>query len=154
MPRKYTKEMIAEVAAKSKSKADMLRHLGLIPAGGNYDTVSWYLTEYDIDTSHFSGKAWSKGKIIGPKVDIEEYLENRKGIKSYHLKARLLREGFMEPICNSCNLPDWLGEPIPLELDHINGKRNDNTITNLRLLCPNCHAKTPTYRGRNKKATY
>jgi len=46
---------------------------------------------------------------------------------------------------------DWMGTSIPLELDHINGVRDNNSIENLRLICPNCHAHTPTYRGRNIK---
>lgn len=53
--------------------------------------------------------------------------------------------------CESCNLEEWLGNKIPLELDHINGVNNDNRIENLRILCPNCHALTPTYRGKNIK---
>ena len=46
-------------------------------------------------------------------------------------------------------MTEWNGLPIPLELDHINGRRDDNRLENLRLICPNCHAQTPTYRGRN-----
>lgn len=45
----------------------------------------------------------------------------------------------------------WNGELIPLELEHINGINNDNRLENLTLLCPNCHAQTPTYRGKNIK---
>ncbi len=37
----------------------------------------------------------------------------------------------------------------PIEMDHINGDKMNNFITNLRLLCPNCHAMTPTYRYLN-----
>ena len=48
-----------------------------------------------------------------------------------------------------CHLASWNGRPIPLELDHVNGRRTDNRLDNLRILCPNCHAQTDTYRGRN-----
>ena len=41
------------------------------------------------------------------------------------------------------------GVSIPLELHHLNGVRTDNRISNLRLLCPNCHALTDNYRGKN-----
>ena len=41
------------------------------------------------------------------------------------------------------------GGSIPLELDHVDGDRTNNLLCNLRLVCPNCHALTPTYRGRN-----
>jgi hypothetical protein len=44
----------------------------------------------------------------------------------------------------------WQGQPIALELEHINGDNTDHRIENLQILCPNCHAQTPTYRGRNK----
>ena len=49
-----------------------------------------------------------------------------------------------------CELTEWREQLITLELDHINGDNKDNSLDNLRLLCPNCHSQTPTYRGRNK----
>lgn len=52
--------------------------------------------------------------------------------------------------CNKCKLNKWLNEEIPLELEHIDGNHKNNERNNLEALCPNCHALTPTWRGRNK----
>jgi hypothetical protein len=49
--------------------------------------------------------------------------------------------------CESCSNSEWLGIPIALELDHIDGNPDNNTAENLRLLCPNCHAQTEFYKG-------
>jgi hypothetical protein len=52
--------------------------------------------------------------------------------------------------CESCSLSEWLGSPIPLQLDHIDGNSDNNSRVNLRLLCPNCHALTPTFGNKNR----
>lgn len=49
-------------------------------------------------------------------------------------------------VCLRCGLNEWLGELLTLELDHIDGDHENNARNNLRILCPNCHSQTPTYR--------
>ena len=68
------------------------------------------------------------------------------------LKIRLISEGIKENRCECCNNTMWLGKPIKLELHHINGINTDNRLENIQLLCPNCHAYTDNYRGRNQES--
>ncbi len=48
-----------------------------------------------------------------------------------------------------CLKTEWNGKPIPLQMDHIDGNPDNNDRRNLRLICPNCHAQTETYCGKN-----
>ena len=52
--------------------------------------------------------------------------------------------------CETCHITEWMGQPLTLILDHINGNSDDWSIDNLRLICSNCDTLTPTYKGRNK----
>jgi HNH endonuclease len=66
------------------------------------------------------------------------------------VKKRLLHE--RGHICEQCGVGNsWQGKPLMVEMDHINGNNKDNHVENLRLLCPNCHSQTPTFRARNIK---
>jgi 5-methylcytosine-specific restriction endonuclease McrA len=53
--------------------------------------------------------------------------------------------------CGVCNLSDWLDLPITLELHHIDGVNTNHEISNLIVLCPNCHSQTDNFRAKNKK---
>ena len=66
-----------------------------------------------------------------------------------HLKVRLLRAGLKENRCEECGITEWRAKPLNMALHHINGDGNDNRLENIRFLCPNCHAQTPNYGGRN-----
>jgi len=65
-----------------------------------------------------------------------------KGLKTYLLLTR-------ENVCSVCKGSTWNNLPIPLETDHINGDYSNNSDDNLRLICPNCHSQTDTYKGKN-----
>lgn len=80
----------------------------------------------------------------------EQYIQEGV-VQSNKLRKKLLREGIKEARCERCGNTEWMGVPIPLEVHHINGDKTKNELDNLQLLCPNCHALTDTYRGKNIK---
>ena len=154
-PVKWTDDELRAAVAANLSVAGVLRALGLVPAGGNYDQVQRRIRELCIDTSHFTGMGWNKGGrfVPTPALPLEQVLVADRWTGSHLLKKRLFREGLKKPQCELCGwcerAPDGR---IPVELDHINGDRNDNRLENLRILCPNCHSLQPTHRGLNKQS--
>lgn len=61
-------------------------------------------------------------------------------------KKRILNE--QDGKCISCGLSHWLDQPIKFELDHVDGDKKNNGRENLRVMCPNCHSLTPTWRKK------
>lgn len=150
--RKYTLEQLVTAIKNNYSLGSVLTELQLTPAGGNYEVLKKAIEEYGLDTSHFTGKGWLKGKTHEHKLrPLDKILVEGKFENTVRLKIRLLKAGLKERRCENCGTKDWLGELIPLELHHEDGNRKNNQLNNLALLCPNCHAMTDNYRGKNKK---
>lgn len=151
MSSKYTEEQFVEAVKTSTSVRQVLSKIGVKEAGGNYKVAKDKIKRLNLDTSHFTGMGWLKGQTHKHTTKpIEYYLTEDSYHQSYKLKLRLIAEGIKQHKCEKCGIIEWMGQPTPIELDHINGNNRDNRLENLRLLCPNCHAQTPTYRGRNK----
>jgi hypothetical protein len=151
-PRTYTDEQFIEAVETSTSIRQVLNKLGLKEAGGNYQVAQIRMKRLGVNLcSGPNGQGWSKGKTLGPKRPIEYYLTENSHHQSFKLKGRLITEGLKQHKCECCGITEWNGKPAPIELDHINGNHHDNRLENLRILCPNCHAQTDTYRGKNKK---
>ena len=79
-----------------------------------------------------------------------KFVRGENIIRGYRLVKRCLILKYGEK-CAICEIDSWRACPITLEVDHMSGNRKDNSITNVRLLCPNCHSQTDTYRTKNKK---
>ena len=140
-------EQFIQIVQESNSYSDCLRALGLGTRGGSStDILKRRIAELNCSTEHFRKQLQS----VSAKYSLEEILvENSSYANISRLKQRLINEGKMEYKCQKCWISEWLGNPLTLQLDHINGVNNDHRLTNLRFLCPNCHSQTDTYAGKN-----
>lgn len=101
--------------------------------------------------------SWNKGKKIGrlPFWD-EKYpdaviFSESSTYPRHSLKSRIIERGLLEYRCSICGIDAvWNNKPMPLVLDHINGKNNDNRLENLRFVCSNCDTQLPTYKSKNR----
>jgi hypothetical protein len=151
--RRWTDEQLRTAVRDSASIAQVIRALGLVPAGGSYLTVGHHISVLGLDMSHFTGRAWVGTRPMRPgqRYTLGTIFCENSNFPTSRLLQVILREGYRERCCEGCGLSEWRERPIPLEVDHINGQNHDHRLENLRLLCPNCHALTPTWRGRKNK---
>ena len=117
----------------------------------NYKTLCFHAKRLGCFKANQAGKGLKKtpAKSAVPMVDIFNGIHAT--YQTHKIKKRLLKEGFKKSECESCGLSEWLAKPIPLELHHRNGITTNNSLENLELLCPNCHAFTENYRAKNIK---
>lgn len=138
---------------ESEFMVDVLEKLGYSRTSG---TMTKYIKEriekLNLNTSHFIGQA-GRGGGNTQRYTLDEILvENSRYSNLGRIKVRMIKEGLIEEICDSCGVGNmWNGKKLSLHLDHINGINNDHRRENLRMLCPNCHSQTDTYSGRNIK---
>lgn len=119
----------------------------------NFKTFRKYAKQFGLYIPNTAGIGITKIKTEG-KIPLKEILNGlHPQYQTFKLSKRLFKEGIKERKCEKCKLTTWNKELVPLELDHIDGNSNNHKLENLRILCPNCHAQTSTYRGKNIKST-
>ena len=144
---KVTDEQIVQAAMTSTSATSAASKLGI-----KYETFKVHAKRLGVFNTNQSGKGVSKPKEDGlGKIPLQEIFDGKHPqYQSNKLRLRIFSEKIKEKKCECCGTSSWLGKQLSLELDHIDGNRYNHKLENLRILCPNCHSQTETYRGKNK----
>lgn len=136
-----------EIKAALEGASSMREAAAKLPY--NFKTFRTYAIKHGLYAPNQAGKGITKSS--SNLYPLEDVLGNKHpGYHSYKLKYRLVKELGWEWRCHECKLTEWMGKPCPLELEHTDGNNKNNTLSNLRFLCPNCHAQTPTYRNKKR----
>lgn len=144
----------------SSSYCEILRKIGLQGKNGNnIGTLKKRIKEEGLDTSILNQKREEarQNQLSELNFKIRKYsneelfIENSETLPSV-IRGRILKDNLLPYVCQRCkNNGNFLGKPLTLQLDHINGINNDHRLKNLRFLCPNCHSQTSTYAGKSRK---
>lgn len=140
-------ETFACLVAESRSFQELAEKIGYEKTGGGTQAaLKQAVKERELDTSHFLGQGWNKDNYDYTLFTKNSPKHNGKTLSKplIHLRGNK---------CECCGLETWLGEPIKLEVHHINGDRADNSLENLQLLCPNCHSYTDNFCYKSKYQT-
>lgn len=145
---KRTDNEIIEVCNESKSMSQAASTLGI-----HFNTLKRRAINLKVYKTNPSGKGLKKPKGEGKGgILLSEILEGKHPqYQTNKLRIRLISENIKENKCEVCSITEWNGISVSFELDYINGIRNDHRLENLRIICPNCHSQTETYRAKNIK---
>ncbi|GGV55913.1 hypothetical protein GCM10010294_01000 [Streptomyces griseoloalbus] len=149
-------DRLRELVRTSTSYADVIRGLGLDVTDTNHRRVRRAAARLCLDTSHFTRRSWGRPERPAPTPVAHRVLvvlPDHAGRTNRAQLHRALAELGVPYACERCgNTGEWLGRPITLQIDHVNGDWRDNRRENLRYLCPNCHALTETWCRRKARA--
>jgi hypothetical protein len=140
---------------ESKSIIEAILRMGYDTPSNFYRMFHKYQKLYNTDISHFMTRSEMMiGNSIKTKYSLEEILvDNFIGsIGGNDLKKKLYESNLKVPCCELCGQDEnWITGKISMIIDHINGNNKDNRLENLRIICPNCDAALPTFKGKNKR---
>ena len=141
-----------ELINKCSCISDVLRELGYSTNGNSWGNkiVKERMEKLELI---FTKKNQNYYKEYKTSIPLEQILIKDSEYNRTKLKERLINEGLKEYKCECCGITEWNGKPISLQLHHLNGIHNDNRLSNLQLLCPNCHSQTDNYAGSKGKGT-
>jgi 5-methylcytosine-specific restriction endonuclease McrA len=144
MSTKISQARLIEVCQTSSSMAKAASVLHI-----HFNTLKRLALLYNCYKPNQGLKGGNKNSPV--KMILQDILDGRHPhFQTYKLKNRMIKSGIIKNNCTICGIDTWNSKKINLELDHIDGNRFNHILSNLRLLCPNCHSQTDTYRSKNR----
>lgn len=146
---KMTDDEFIEITQKSITMALAAKRCGMA-----YTTFIRRAKKLGVYKPNQGGKGTNKSSAKTREIPLEDILAGKyPQYQTYKLKLRLISAGILEDKCQICG---WSEKPegsefSTCELDHIDGNPENHNLDNLRILCPNCHSLTKTYRFRRGK---
>lgn len=141
----WTDSQLISAVEGSTNMKQVLEKLGFEPIGHYYRFFKKKIIELNISSNHWITVSPQNNLI---KKSTEDLIKT--GTAS-SIKKRIIKENLLAYQCSQCGISDWRGNKIVLQLDHIDGCNTNNSLENLRLICPNCHSQTDTFTGKNVK---
>ena len=152
MKTKYDKVGLEKAVSSSSNWREVCEIYGISIKGGNQTHLKNIAVNYGITFSHFNRDRVYHQPAV--KKSVAEYLDKVGSIQSHKLKKKLIEEGIRKEECAICKIKEWMGEPVVFELDHIDSNHFNNVLSNLQILCPNCHRLETRKRATLKKQTF
>ena len=129
----YIFSIEGNIAAGKTTLLKKLKENGLNPF------TQYPVDKYKLDFAFIQGE-----KKLNVEIDGEEYHRNwsgerlRRDIIRNH---RLIEDGWTDEECSNCNYNEIVmtKDKVALLIDFKDGNSSNTTMSNIRLLCPNCY---------------
>lgn len=150
----FTADDLQKILDTSNTYIEVLTKCGLTSNSNNYNTLNRLIKKYDLNLDSINA---NRQKVQATKYTrytkesfTQAIIAGNISDGSSKLLKKIVKFGIKPYVCECCGLSSWNNKPISLELHHEDGNRRNNKLSNLKILCPNCHSQTDNFRSKNK----
>lgn len=150
----FTAADLQKMLDTSDTYIEVLEKCGLTSNSNNYNTLNRLIKKYNLNLDSINANRKRMQAVKYTRYTKESFTQaiitGDISDSPSRLLKRIVKFGIKPYACKCCGLSSWNNKPISLELHHEDGNRRNNKLSNLKILCPNCHSQTGNFRFKNK----